>query len=114
MIQLTQRNDPALEHIPVQFLPVVQQTLNDLHQIVKNPSDIKAHGCVLFIQAHDKAVDILPVSSKPISSLDGVYRQDQCLIGVILWGNSGEGVSIICPEEKNYAPEIQSCLKAHL
>jgi hypothetical protein len=111
MLQLTQRNDPALEQIPVQFLPVVQQALIDLNYIHKSPSNIKTRGCVLFIQPHDKPTDILPISAKPLSSLDGVYRQGRCLVGIILWGNSGEGVSIICPEAPDYACEIQRSLR---
>jgi hypothetical protein len=114
MIQLTRNNDPALEHIPTRYLSVVQQALNDLHDIFRTPHDAATQGSVVFIEPHDQPPDIIPVSAKPLSSLDGVYRQSQCLIGIILWGNSAEGVTIICPEENNYAPEIQSSLKAHL
>jgi len=114
MIQLTRNNDPALEHIPARYHPVVQQALNDICEIFRTPPDSTTQGSVVFIEPYDKPADIIPVSAKPLSSLDGVYRHGKCLIGIILWGNSAEGVTIICPEEDNYAPEIVKSLRAHL
>ena len=48
------------------------------------------------------------------TSLEGAFLDGNCLIGVVLWGNSGEGVSIVCPDQEGYAEEVSDLLRKEL
>lgn len=47
-------------------------------------------------------------------SIECTFRNGSCLVGVVLFGNGGEGLTIVCPDEEGYAPEIARILKTHL
>lgn len=47
-------------------------------------------------------------------SLEGVFHADDYIVGVVIWGNSGDGVSIVCPNVDGYAERILKVLKRHL
>jgi len=69
----------------------------------------------LFVEEHDTLNDINQACSRDISiSLEGTFLDGNCLIGVVLWENSGEGVTIVCPDQKGYAEEIADVLRKHL
>lgn len=114
MIQLTHSNDPALENIPPEYRPVIKRALKTICSLFKEQPDPDTQGCVLFVEAHDQPHDIISVTCKPLSNLEGVYHDECCLVGVILWGNSGDGVTIICPDQQDYAPAILQTMQNHL
>lgn len=77
-----------------------------------DPSD---RGFVVFVAEYDTIEVVNIACHRNIStSLEGAFLDGNCLIGVVLWGNSGDEVTIVCPDTLNYAEEIASALRKHL
>ncbi|MCW8893023.1 MAG: hypothetical protein OQL18_06865, partial [Deltaproteobacteria bacterium] len=72
-------------------------------------------GFVVFVEENDTLNDINNACCRDLEiSLEGAFLDGNCLIGVVLWGNSGEGVTIVCPDQEGYAEEIAEALRRHL
>ena len=93
--------------------PYQAPTLSAIHTLleISNP---ESEGFVAFIEAEDTPESVIKVFVRAITSIESAFRDGHCLVGVLLWGNSGDGVTIICPDEVGYAPEIANILKQHL
>lgn len=116
MLKLTKLLD--LRHSQLSSLPPphrlpVTNALNTLCSILgPDPSD---RGFVLYVEEKDTLSEINNACCRDIStSLEGAFLDGNCLIGVVLWGNSGEGVTIVCPDQKGYAEEVANVLRKHL
>ena len=77
MIRLTHHTDPALQHIPQQYHPAIIKALNILCTIYPPQPQPQTQGSVLFIQQHDTPQDLLPITAKPLTSLEGVHYDQQ-------------------------------------
>ena len=72
-------------------------------------------GFVLFVEENDTLKDINRACRRDLeTSLEGTFIDGNCLIGVVLWGNSGEGVTIVCPNVDGYVDEVAEVLRKHL
>jgi hypothetical protein len=110
MLKLYHRNDPSLRLVPPRVVPTIIRLLEPF-----SPEHKPAQGFVVFVE-HDDELDALKtlVCRNLSESLEGVFYAGDCLVGVVLWGNSGDGVSIVCPDVEHYAVEIATVLKNHL
>jgi len=73
------------------------------------------HGFVVLFEQMDVPEDTIPLIGCGLGSkLETTWRRHGCLIGLTLWGNSGDGVTWICPEIPGYAPQIQEVLRGEL
>jgi hypothetical protein len=72
-------------------------------------------GFVLFVEENDTLADINLACCRDLEiSLEGAFLNGNCLIGVVLWGNSGDGVTIVCPAQNGYAEEVANVLRKYL
>ena len=96
--------------------PYRPPTLNALQNLcsILDP-DHPDRGFVVFVEENDTLKDLNLACHRDIStSLEGAFLDGNCLIGVVLWGNSGDGETIVCPDQKGYAEEIAEVLRKHL
>jgi len=95
--------------LPPPYRPAVEHALQNLGP------DLTARGFVLFVERNDTLAEINNCCSRDIStSLEGTFIDGNCLIGVVLWGSSGEGVTIVCPNVDDYADEVADVLRKYL
>lgn len=74
-----------------------------------------AKGFVVLIEETDTLEDAVPLVGYPLGDkLEIVWRRHGCLVGLTLWGNSGDGVTWICPERPGYAPKVQELFRREL
>ena len=73
------------------------------------------HGFVVLFEANDTPEDTVPLLGYHIrDKLETAWRRHGCLIGLTLWGNSGDGVTWVCPEVPGYATQVQELLRREL
>ncbi len=102
---LTDSSAGEIDNIPLPYQPPVRFLLSDLPE----------NSSVIFIEVNDQPPELSKQICRNIDScLEGVSRQQNCLIGVVIYGNSGDGVSIICPDIAGYADAIRQILINHL
>ena len=113
MLKLKSTSDSQLSSLPPPYRQPVKNALQNLCSILgPDPSD---RGFVVFVEENDTLADINNTCCRDISTaLEGAFLDGNCLIGVVLWGNSGEGVTIVCPDQNGYAEEIAEVLRKHL
>ncbi|MDX2480020.1 MAG: hypothetical protein QNK24_06770 [Desulfuromusa sp.] len=111
MLKLT--SPSQLSSLPPPYRQAVKNALKNLCFILV--PDHPDRGFVLFVEENDTLNDINQACHRDISTgLEGTFLDGNCLIGVVLWGNSGEGVTIVCPDQKGYAEEVAEILRKHL
>jgi hypothetical protein len=96
--------------------PYRPPTLNALKSLppIAGP-DPTDRGFVVFVEEDDTVNDVNRICARNLeTSLEGAFLEGNCLIGVVLWGNSGEGVTIVCPNVAGYAEEVGEVLREHL
>ena len=112
MITFTNVTDSRISSLSPPYQETVLNAIRILVQIT--PADSHDHGFVAFIEPSDTPEMLTHELRRPLSSLESSFRVDSCIFSMILWGNSGAGVTIVCPDEDGYAPEIVSILRQHL
>lgn len=112
MITFTNVTDPRISSLPPPYQETVLNAIRILIEISRGGS--QDQGFVAFVEPDDTPEMLTPELRRSIFSLEGSYREDSCLLGLILWGNAGAGVTIVCPDEDGYAPEIVSIFRQHL
>ena len=72
-------------------------------------------GYVVLVEQGDVSEDADSLLGYPLSSkIETTWRRHGCLVALVLWGNSGDGVTWICPERPDYAEEVQALLRREL
>lgn len=73
------------------------------------------HSFVVLIEENDTPDDAVPLVGYSMGAkLESAWRLEGCLVGLTLWGNTGDGVTWVCPERPGYAPQIQDLLRREL
>lgn len=115
MLILTSPTDPRISNLPPPHQPAILTTLHNLGAIYPPEPDPETQGFVAYVEARDDPLSIHRAIDRDLASnLEGVFRDGPCLVGVVLWGNAGAGVTIVCPDEEGHAPAIVSILESHL
>lgn len=74
-----------------------------------------ARGYVAMVEEKDALDDADRLLGYPLGSkIENSWRRHGCFVALVIWGNSGDGVSIICPEKPGYAEDIQTVLRSHM
>jgi hypothetical protein len=69
----------------------------------------------IVIEADDHLAELDKQVGRNIeNSLEGSFILENYFVGVVLFGNSGAGVNILCPDRDGYADAIRLVLKKHL
>jgi hypothetical protein len=69
----------------------------------------------IVIEANDQLAELDKQVGRNIdNSLEGTFILEDYFVGVILFGNSGAGVNILCPDRDGYADVIRLVLEKHL
>lgn len=72
-------------------------------------------GCVVLVEAGDGPGDSVPLVGCTVGGkLEASVRRHGCLVGLTLWGNSGDGVTWVCPERPGHAEAVQEVLRRQL
>jgi hypothetical protein len=92
----------------------VAEAVNTMEKLFGHDYD-PAKGFVVLVEEGDTPEDAVPVVGYPLGSkLETTRRRHGCLVGLTLWGNSGDGVTWICPERPGYAARVQELLRREL
>ena len=102
------------QHLPLWQHKAVAEAVSTMERIFGKDFDPQ-HGFVVLVEAEDTPDDSLPILGYHIGDkLETPFRCQNCLIALTLWGNSGDGVTWICPEVPGYAPQMQDLLRQHM
>jgi hypothetical protein len=73
-------------------------------------------GFVVLVEAMDTPESEMPLLGMPLHALrlEMTWRRHGCLVGLVLWGNAGDGVTFVCPELPGHAEEVQQWLRREL
>lgn len=114
MLTFTSTADPRLASLPPPALPVVAAHLHNLAAIFGREPGPYQDGFVAYVEAQDTPPSVRSETGRDIDDLESVFRDGPFLVGVLLWGNSGAGVTLVCPDLDGYASEIVRALRNHL
>ena len=114
MLKLVSAKDPRLFRIPPEHRPAVERAIESLASIFGREPDPSDDGFVGYVERGDTRETVRRETGRNLSNLEGVFRDGPCLVGVLLWGNAGAGVTLVCPDEDGYAPEVISTLRENL
>ena len=113
MQKFTSLSNSQLSNLPPPYRQPVANALHNLCSILG--PDLTDRGFVVFVEGNDTIAEINQACCRNLeTSLEGTFLDGNCLIGVVLWGNSGDGVTIVCPDQKGYAEEVADVLRKHL
>jgi hypothetical protein len=100
--------------LPPWQVMAVAEAVRTLERIFGQGFDTR-HGFVVLVEEEDKPEDAVPLVGTPLGNkLETTWRRHGCLVGLTLWGNSGDGVTWVCPERPGYAPLVQALLRQEL
>lgn len=72
-------------------------------------------GFVALVEKGDTLADVAALLGYPLGDkLETAWRRHGCILGLVLWGNAGDGISFVCPERPGYAEEVQELLRREL
>lgn len=73
-------------------------------------------GFVVLVEPGDTLESVEPETGLSLQhkGLETAWRRHGCLVGLTLWGNSGDGVTWVCPERPGHAPQVQEHLRGEL
>ena len=114
MLIFTSPTDPRITNLPPPYQDPILSAIRTLLEISNGKTSRNDQGFVAFVEAEDTPESLTPTFVRPLASMESAFRKNSCLVGVILWGNSGAGITIICPDEVGYAPEGARILKQHI
>ena len=110
MIQFTCITDPRLTSLPPPARFIVAAHLATLRSICKRPPHPGEDGFVGFVEAQDTPEVLESAIGRSLLQLESVFREGDCLVGVVLWGNAGAGVTLVLPEIAGHAPQVAALL----
>lgn len=114
MITFTSTTDPRLASLPPPARSVVAAHLHILRSICGREPDPKEDGFVSFVEPQDTPESLALGLGRNLAQLEGVFPEGNCLVGVVLLGNSGAGITLVCPLLPNHAPQVATLMREHL
>lgn len=108
-------SDPHLKKLPPSHRRAVGHALGHLLALCGDHSPPPDFGFVAYVEPEDTPDGLSSAVGKDLPlGLEGAFCDGDCLVGVVLWGNSGAGVTVVCPLEKDHAPAVAEILRGHL
>ena len=101
-------------HLPDWQHLAVAEAVRTMEGIYGKGFDL-ARGYVVLVEEKDVPAGANWLLGYPLDSkIKITWRRHGCLVALVLWGNSGDGVSFVCPERPGYAKEVQELLRRQL
>ena len=115
MIVIRSMDDPRFAGVPSSHRPAVERAVRNLCSIRGPDPHPEDWGFVVFIEPTDDLECVSRIVGKDISvALEGAFHDDGYLVGVVLYGNSGSGVTLVCPDAQGYATPICDIFRSNL
>ncbi|WP_432821166.1 hypothetical protein [Trichloromonas sp.] len=114
MLKITSTTDPRLARLPPAIRIVVTNQLLALRSTCRGDPDPEKDGFVGYVEPQDTPQSVESAIGLSLSQIEGVFLDGGCMVGVILWGNSGAGVSLVCPQSFAHALQVAQQLREHL
>lgn len=93
----------------------VAEAVHIMERIFGKGFDPEKNGYVVLVEQGDVPADAERLLGYPLGSkIEITWRRHGCLMALVLWGNSGDGVSFLCPERPGYAEDVQEILRREL
>jgi len=89
MLIFTCTTDPRISSLPPPYQPSVRSAIRTLLEIFGQGPDPKVEGFVGFTEPTNTPESLTPAFARPLLSIESAFRDGSCLVGVLLWGNSG-------------------------
>ena len=115
MLTVTSPTDPRLVGLPPPVRRVVLDQLDTLLATAGRDPIPADDGFVALLQPHDTEQVIVRALGHDLgTTLEGTFRSGPCLVGVILLGNSGAAIALVCPDDVTAPPALRALLSEHL
>ena len=110
MLAFTSTTDPRLARLPPPARSII---INHLHTL-RSLSHPKEDGFVAYVEPQDTPEMLESAIGRPLAQIEGVFQEGDLLIGVVLWGNAGAGVTLVCSQTGTHAVMVAEQLRQHL
>jgi hypothetical protein len=102
--------------LPPTTKAAVMEAVKALEEIFGQGFNCHECGYVVLVEQDDTPATVMDLYGRFLCQIpiEGVFTQHGCLFAVTINGNSGEGITWVCPDIDDYAPEIRSKLKGEL
>ncbi len=114
MLTFTSITDPQLARLPPPVRSIIINHLHTLRSFSHGEPDPEEDGFVGFVEPQDNPEIVESAVGRSLTQLEGVFQEGDFLIGVVLWGNAGAGVTLVCPQIGTHAVLIAEQLRQHL
>ena len=111
MLMFTSSTDPRLSSLPPPIRSVITRQILILRALCHREPDAEQDGFVGYVEPQDTPKTVELVIGRPLECIEGVFVEGGCLIAVILWGNAGAGISLVCPLADGHAPTVVGKLR---
>lgn len=114
MLMFTSNTDPRLSSLPLPIRSVITRQILILRAFCHSEPDAEQDGFVGYVEPQDTPQTVEKGIGRPLERIEGVFVEGGCLVAVILWGNAGAGISLVCPLADGHAPTVVGKLRQFL
>lgn len=102
--------------LPPATKAAVLEAIRTLEEVFSEGFDSTERGYVVLVEKDDMAETVKDHLGRFLLRMliEGVFVRHGCLLTVTLWGNGGEGITWICPDEDGCAPAVRKKLRDEL
>lgn len=106
MLKFTRITDQCITSLPPPSQQIISTHLLTLQSICGHIPAPDHDGFVGYVEPQDTPEVITAAIGRKLIQLEGVHRENGHLVGIVLWGNSGAGITLICPEAPDHASRV--------
>lgn len=112
----TSSQEAANALLPPAIKAAVLEAVRSLEELFGKGFDKNERGYVVLIETDDTEETVKDHLGRLFlrMPIEGVFLRHGCLLAVTLWGNSGEGITWVCPDQEGHAPAIRRKLRGEL
>jgi len=114
MFMFTSSTDPRLSSLPPPIRSIITRQILILCALCQGKPDAEQDGFVGYVEPQDTPQTVELGIGRPLERIEGVFIEGGCLVAVILWGNAGAGISLVCPRAEGHAPAVAGILRQFL
>lgn len=109
-------NEVESSRLPPSTKAAVLEPVKTLEEIFGHGFNSEECGYVVLIEQDDTPTTVMDLHGRFLLEMpiEGVFTRHGFLFAVTISGNSGEGLTWVCPDIDGYAPEVRKALKDEL